>query len=103
MTIAQILKHDLKKGPLFLYDSNRNIIYLEDSDGHWSKREYDSDRNRIYHEGSDGTWSKREYDSNRNIIYYEGSDGTIKDNRPKKSCEGKVVGIDGKKYKLTEL
>ena len=81
-TIAQLLKHDFNKGSLFLYDSNGN---------------------KIYYEGSDGYWSKREYDSNGNQIYHESSNGTIIDNRPKESCNGKVVEIDGKKYKLTEL
>tara|TARA_R110000868_G_scaffold103015_4_gene283784 strand:- start:330 stop:584 length:255 start_codon:yes stop_codon:yes gene_type:complete len=82
-TIAQLLKHDFKsKGSLFLYDSNNNLIYFENSD------EY---------------WKKIEYDSNGNQIYYEDSDGTIIDNRPKESCNGKVVEIDGKKYKLTEI
>ena len=56
----------------------------------------------IYYEHSDGYWWKREYDSNGNVIYWENSDGKIVDNRPK-SCEGKVVEIDGKEYKLTEL
>lgn len=81
-TIAQLLKHDFKKGSLRLYDSNGNQIYREDSNGFWSKREYDS---------------------NGNQIYYEDSNGDIKDKRPKKSCEGKVVEIDGKTYKLVEL
>ena len=102
-TIAKLLKHDFNKGSLFLYDSNGNKIYYEGSDGYWSKREYDSNGNQIYHESSDGYWSKREYDSNGNQIYYEDSNGTIIDNRPKESCNGKVVEIDGKKYKLTEL
>ena len=43
--------------------------------------------------------SKSKYDSNGNKIYWENSDGKIIDNRPK-GCEGKVVEIDGKKYKL---
>ena len=82
-TIAQLLKHDFKsKGSLFLYDSNNNLIYFE---------------------YSDESWKKIEYDSNGNRIYYEDSNGTIIDNRPKESCNGKVVEIDGKKYKLTEL
>tara|TARA_R110000737_G_scaffold74301_2_gene103345 strand:+ start:85 stop:462 length:378 start_codon:yes stop_codon:yes gene_type:complete len=123
-TIAKLLKHDFNKGSLFLYDSNGNKIYYEGSDGYWSKREYDSNGNQIYHESSDeywkkieydsngnqiyhessdGYWSKREYDSNGNQIYHESSNGTIIDNRPKESCNGKVVEIDGKKYKLTEL
>jgi len=56
----------------------------------------------IYYEYSNGNWHKSEYDSNGNEIYCEPSDGYIEDNRPK-SCEGKVVEIDGKKYKLTEF
>jgi hypothetical protein len=33
-TVAQVLKHDFKsKGSLFLYDSNNNLIYYEDSSG----------------------------------------------------------------------
>ena len=80
-TIAKLLKHDFDKGPLFLYDSNGKLIYHE----------------------TDGYWYKREYDTNGNRIYYEDSDGKIIDKRPKESCNGKVVEIDGKKYKLTEL
>jgi len=81
------------------YDSNGNKIYYEDSDKDWWKREYDSNGNRIYQENSNGSWNKSEYDSNGKLIY---SGGVIEDNRPK-GCEGKVVEIDGKKYKLTEL
>jgi hypothetical protein len=81
-TVAQLLKHDFDKGPLYLYDSNGNIIYFENSSGYW--------------------W-KREYDVNGNQIYFENSNGTIRDNRPKESCEGKVVEIDGKKYQLKEF
>ena len=82
-TTGQLLKHDFKsKGSLFLYDSNNKLIYFENSDEYWKKIEYDSNGNRIY---------------------YEDSDGTIIDNRPKESCKGKVVEIDGKKYKLVEL
>ena len=83
MTVAQILKHDFKsKGSLFLYDSNNNQIYYEDSYGYWFKQEYDV---------------------NGKVIYFEDSNGYIIDNRPKSSCNGKVVEIEGKKYKLTEI
>jgi hypothetical protein len=41
--------------------------------------------------------------SNGNIIYYENSDGHIIDNRPKGSCNGKVVEIEGKRYQLNEI
>jgi len=83
MTIAQLLKHDFKsKGLLSLYDSKGNLIYYEDSYGYWIKREIDS---------------------NGKENYYENSNGYIIDNRPKSSCNGKVVEIEGKKYKLTEI
>ena len=81
------------------YDSNGKCIYCENTNGVWWKSEYDSNGNQIYFETSNGHWIKREYDSNGNRIYYENSDGEINDNRPK-GCEGKVVEIDGKKYKL---
>jgi hypothetical protein len=123
-TIGQLLKHDFEKGSLYLYDSNRNRIYFEDSEGYWNKSEYNSNGNEIYHESSTGYWSKYECDANGNQIYYENSegywnksefdtdgnkiyyedsDGVIEGNRPKPSCEGKVVVMHGKKYKLTEL
>ncbi len=85
------------------YDKNGKQIYYENSDGRWVKREYDKNGNEIYYEDSDGYWGKREYDKNGNEIYCEYSDGTIDDNRPKDSCDGKIVEIEGKKYKLTEV
>ena len=107
MTVAQLLKHDFKsKGLLDLYDSNGNCIYFEHSDGYWVKKDYDSNGNKIYHENSTGYWYKCEYDSNGNRIYYENSNGRliVSYKRPKKDyCNGKVVEIDGKKYKLTEI
>jgi YD repeat-containing protein len=83
MTVGQLLKHDFKtKGVLSLYDTNGNLIYFENSNGYWYKYEYDS---------------------NGKVIYFEDSRGDIIDNRPKSTCSGKVVEIDGKKYKLTEV
>jgi len=100
-TIAQQL--GIKEFPFEIKDKNGNKIYWENSDGFWEKSEYDSNGNEIYCENSYGFWVKREYDSNGNVIYYENSDGKVVDNRPKPSCEGKVVEIDGKKYKLTQI
>ena len=85
------------------YDSNGNVIYYETSNGYWVTQEYDSNGNRIYFENSRGYWVKYEYDSNRNEIYFENSNGVVIDNRPKPSCEGKVVEIDGIKYQLKEV
>ncbi len=100
-TIAQQL--NVKDFPFTIKNKNGNKIYYEYSNGYWYKNEYDSNGNDIYYENSDGYWSKREYDSNGNEIYYENSDGEVVDNRPKPNCNGKVVEIEGKRYKLTEL
>ena len=99
-TIAQQL--NVKDFPFTIRDKNGNQIYFENSNGFWRKRERDSNGTEIYYEFSDGFWYKREYDSNGNEIYFENYYGKIIDNRPK-GCEGKVVEIDGKKYKLTEF
>jgi YD repeat-containing protein len=69
------------------YDLNGNVIYFENSKGYWEKREYDSNGKEIYYENSSGTWEKIEYDSNGNIIYHEDSNGFIRDNRPKPVVE----------------
>jgi glucan-binding YG repeat protein len=104
MTIAQLLKHNFKsKDSLYFYNSNGNEIYYERSDGYWVKREYDDNGNRIYLENSNGYWYKQEFDVNGNRIYHENSTGYIVDKRPKGSCDGKVVEIDGKKYQLKEV
>ena len=67
ITIAQLLKHDFKKGSFRLYDSNGNQIYREDSNGYWSKYEYDT---------------------NGNLIYCETSTRYIEDKRPKTNSDG---------------
>ena len=63
------------------YDTNGNEIYSETSDGHWYKSEYDTNGNQIYTEYSNGDWIKSEYDTNGNQIYYEDNNGYIRDNR----------------------
>ena len=75
-TIAQQL--NVTEFPFEIKDKNGYVIYCEDSNGFWQKSEFDS---------------------NGKEIYYENSYGKIVDNRPK-GCEGKVVEIEGKKYKL---
>ena len=100
-TIAQQL--NVKDFPFEISDKNGNQIYYENSDGYWAKYEYDSNGNEIYFENSTGYWVRQEYDSNGNPIHVEDSDGYVEDNRPKQSCEGKVVEIDGKKYQLKEV
>ena len=66
------------------FDNKGNKIYYENSESYWNKSEYDSNNNLIYYESSNDFWFKREFDSNDNEIYYENSEGTIEDNRPKK-------------------
>ena len=84
------------------YDSSGNEIYYENSDGYWYKREYDSDGNMTYFEDSEGDWYKSEYDSDGNETYSEDSHGN-KQGTKRSSCDGKVIEIDGIKYKLTAV
>jgi hypothetical protein len=82
------------------HGSNGKQIHHKDSKGFWWKREYDSNGKEIYYENSTGYWFKSEYDSQGKEIYFENSKGTIIDDRPKPTCEGKTVEIDGITYKL---
>ena len=100
-TIAQQL--NIKEFPFEINDKNGNEIYFENSTGYWYKYEYDSNGNKTYFENSNGGWYKYEYDSNGKEIYFENSNGVIRNNKPKPTCEGKIVEIEGKKYKLTSL
>jgi len=102
-----------------------NQTYYENSDGHWEKWERDANGYQTYHEDSNGFWQKWERDANGNVDYhedsddywekyerddkgretcFENSDGT-KEGTPRSAntCEGKVVEVDGIKYKLTAL
>jgi hypothetical protein len=89
--------------PIEIEDAKGCKTYYEDSDDFWYKREYDSKGNETYYEDSDGFWYKREYDANGNKTYYENSDGYKEGTPRSQSCAGKVIEVDGKKYKLTEL
>jgi hypothetical protein len=96
-TIAQQL--NIKEFPFRIKDNDGNIIYFEDINTYWSKREL-KDGKEVYYEDSNGYWSKREYKDGK-IIYYENSNGKIIDNRPKeRPCVGKKVTIDGVDYEL---
>ena len=85
-------------------DTNGKETYYEDSTGYWHKYEYNADGNETYCENSTGYWHRYEYDANGNETYYETSTG-YKRGIPKssKTCEGKVVEVDGIKYKLKAL
>ena len=65
----------------FVYDTNDNEIYWEDSNSNWVKQEYDDQGKIIYWEDNTGFWYKYEYDDYGNENYYENSDGEIEDNR----------------------
>jgi len=60
--------------------------------------------NQTYGEDSYGYGFKREYDSEGNQTYLENSDG-FKTGTPRasKTCEGKVVEVDGVKYELKTI
>ncbi len=90
--------------PILIKDSNGYATYYENSDEFWYKREYDSNGNVTYYEDSANYWYKCEYDANGIETYYENSTG-FKRGTPKsaKTCEGKVIEVDGIKYKLTAL
>ena len=71
----------------------------------------DDNGNLTYYERSNGLWFRREYDEKGNLTYFEDSNG-IKEGTKRGSCDGKVIElrsppkvieVDGKKYKLTEL
>jgi hypothetical protein len=84
------------------YDSNGNEILFEDSDGLWTKREYDCNGYQTYLENSKGFWVKRERGPKGALFYYEDSNGLVINNR-RTPHSGKVVEIDGIKYKLTAV
>ena len=64
---------------------------------------YDAKGNETYYETSTGYWSKRECDAKGKETYFEDSDGCKEGTPLSQSCDGKVIEVDGKKYKLTEL
>ena len=50
--------------------------------------------NETYFEDSDGYWCKREYNSYGKQTYFEDNHGNKRDTR-NKTCDGRVVEIDG--------
>jgi len=89
--------------PIVIRNANGNRTYYEDINGYWWKHKYDSKGNKTYSENSNGYWCKYEYDAKGNETYYEDSDGCKKGTPRSQSCAGKVIEVDGKKYKLMEL
>jgi len=90
--------------PIDIKDANGDVTYYETSDSYWERWEYDANDKVTYVENSDGYWERWEYDAKGKQTYCETSDGN-KSGTPRsaKTCEGKVVEVDGIKYKLTAL
>jgi len=85
-------------------DANGKTTYFENSNDYWDRFEYDAKGNVTYYENSNGFWCKRECDANGNVTYYENSDGKKQGTpRSSKTRDGKVVELDGIKYKLKAL
>ena len=64
----------------------------------------DDNGNRTYCERSDDYWYRYERDAKGKETYYENSYG-VKRGTPRsaKTCEGKVIEVDGIKYELKAL
>ena len=90
--------------PIEIKDANGNEIYFESSDGYWSISERDANGNRTYFENYHNYSYRCQYDDNDNRNYFEDSNG-LREGTPRsaETCEGKVVEVDGIKYKLTAL
>ena len=90
--------------PIEIKNAEGNQTYCENSDGYWHRYERDANGRATYFEESDGYWSKYERDANGRATYFENING-VKRGTPRsaKTCEGKVVEVDGIKYKLTAL
>jgi hypothetical protein len=66
------------------------------------RNEYDENGKETYYETSKGYWERFEYDENGKETYCENSDGD-KEGTKRGSCDGKVIEVDGVKYKLTAV
>ena len=99
------------KLPIVIEDANGNLTYHENSDNYWAMYERDANGKETYFENSNGTKrgtprsaQKWEHDFYGNEHYYETSD-SVKRGTPRsaKTCEGKVIEVDGIKYELKAL
>ncbi len=72
--VAESMSYDIIHK--YTYDENGNCIYIEGSDGTWTKYEYDKNNNNIYEENLYSGWTKHTYDTYGNIILTEYDDGT---------------------------
>ena len=82
-----------------VYDENGFLIYMENIDGCWYKKEYGENGNNIHFQDNNGYWHKREYDANGNEVYFENSYGFIIDNRPKELTADEIeTNLDKIRY-----
>ena len=89
--------------PIEITDANGRVTYHEDRNGYWERLERDAKGRPTYSEDSNDFWQKWERDAIGNETYYENSIG-YKEGTPRSQyCDGKVIEVDGKKYKLMEL
>ena len=80
------------------------MTYYENSYGYWKRWERDANGSQTYCEDSHGYYGKWEYDANGVRTYHEDSNGYRRGTpRSAKTCEGKVVEVDGIKYELKAL
>ena len=88
--------------PIEIRDAKGNVTYLEDNGGFCCRWKHDSKGNQTYYENSDGYWYRCERDAKGIATYFENSSGSKRGTpRSSKTCEGKVIEVDGIKYKLT--
>ena len=90
--------------PIEIKDAKGKVTYFEGSNSVWHRYEDDAKGYETYFENSAGCCQRWEYDDNGYETYYENSYG-VKRGTPKssKTCEGKVIELDGIKYKLKAL
>jgi len=93
--------------PIKIWDAKGCQTYCEYSDGFWRRHKYDANGNETYCKNSHNYSYRCQYDDNDNKNYFEDSNG-LREGAPRpakstKTCEGKVVEVDGIKYKLTAL
>ena len=76
LVLSKVFNSDVRLKPgMTVFNNQGNIIYFENSNGFWAKKEYNNQGNLIYHENSNGYWVKREYDEEGNKTYHENSNG----------------------------
>ena len=93
--------------PIEIKNAKGKVTYQENSSGFWSRQAYDVNGWEEYYENSRKEWAKEKYDANGRELYFEDSNGVKRVNpkTPKepKTCEGKVIELDGVKYALKKL